>query len=284
MNASLTTGDELGMLVTYNPIAVRVDETLEQLADRIRTSGFHHWPVVDDSRRLIGIVSEADIVRHYAARCAAADVLAGQGGAALNPVLAEEIMSPRVFCIEMHATRAEVLDRMVRHEIHSLPVVDNGHLVGIVTSTDILREFSTGELCDNREPVSRRMTKTEDWVDAAATLDEARMELVASGLSYLPVTKGECPLGVISQRMLRTAKCHQMLQDALDEQATPGSDRILSLVQSAPTIKPGERLTKAAALMVDYSVQAIAVVSQGSKLFGVISEDEILRAALEAMV
>ena len=279
MNASVTTGDELGMLVTYNPIAVCVDETLEQLANRVQGSGFHHWPVVDDNRRLIGIVSESDIVRHYAARRAAADVLAGQGGE-LNPVLAEDIMSPRVISTEMHATRSEVLDRMVTHAIHSLPVVDSGQLVGIVTSTDILREFSTGELCENREPVSRRMTKTEDWVDAAATLDEARMELVASGLPYLPVTKGECPLGVISQRMLRTAKCHQMLEDALCAGQSESSERILSLVQSAPTIKPGERLTKAAALMVDYKVQAIAVVSQGSKLFGVISEDEILRAAL----
>ena len=283
MDAAAIHEEGLGTLVTFNPIAVRSDETLDELAERLRSSGYHHWPVVDDGRRLLGIVSDSDVVRHYAARLAAQELRSGGSGGEMNEVYAEDVMSTRVINIDMRATKVQALERMLDHEIHSLPVVDRDLLVGIVTSTDFLREFSEGNLPGHRDPVSRRMTKTLETVESDATLDVARMELMVAGMHYLPVTMGECPLGVISQRMLRASKCRHMLERTLSTDGQAAEPTITDLVKSAPTIKPGERLAKAASLMVEYSVQAIAVVSQGSKLFGVISEDEILRTALKEL-
>ncbi len=271
--------DSLGTLITFNPCAVRADESVEDLAVRMEQSGYHHWPVVDDERRLVGVVSDGDITRDMAAQRAAED--AQQAGRLPARSTAADIMSPRVVAVDIVSSREHTLERLLEHEIHSLPVLDGEELVGIVTSTDFLRELSQGELPGHRDPVSRHMTKTSESVEADADFDAAKMEIVATGLRYLPVMKGDCPLGVISNRMLRKAKCRQLLADVLHGKGKADvSPRVVDLVKTAPTVKPGDRLATAAGLMVDYSVQAVAVVNQGHKLLGVISEDDILRAAL----
>lgn len=283
MNKHDTNARNLGTLVTFNPLAVRGDETLSDLAIRLEQSGFHHWPVVDEQRRLIGIVSDADIARNVAARRAAENAFheAGTSEPELVPVTALDIMSQRVVHIDIQATPQQALKQLVVNDVQSLPVVEEQRLVGIVTSTDFLRELSLDELPAGRDPVSRHMTKTNEPIEVAESLEQARLELMSAGVRYLPVTKAECPLGVISQRMLRKAKCRQMLQESLHDRS-PDSITLMHLVKSAPNIKPGDRLAKAAALMVDAGVRAVAVVNQARSLLGVISEDDILRAVLRA--
>ena len=79
------------------------------------------------------------------------------------------------------------------------------------------------------------------------------------------------------------AKCRQLLEESLAAESPRSETRVLELVKTAPTVKPGDRLAQAAALMVQHSVQAVAVVNQASKLLGVLSEDEILSAALAGL-
>jgi len=259
----------LGTLVTFNPVSVRADMLLEELAARLESTGFHHWPVIDERRRLIGIVSDDDVSRNLAARRAAQQALCGSNAStsALPAVTSADIMSPRVLSVPMSATPFEALEVLLDHGIHSVPVVDEQRqLVGIVTSTDFLREFPLYAASALRAPVVRQMIKTEESLEADLGLDEARERLVASGLYYIAVTKGECPLGVVSQRMLRKAKCRQLLEVCRHGQAAAAGLRLIDLVKTAPTLKPGDRLARAAALMVEHQVQAVVVVNQGRKL------------------
>ena len=62
-----------------------------------------------------------------------------------------------------------------------------------------------------------------------------------------------------------------------------GATSILALAASAPTIRPGERLSNAAQLMIEHKRQAIAVVNQAGRLLGVITEEMVLRAMLGEM-
>ncbi|MCA9270615.1 MAG: CBS domain-containing protein, partial [Planctomycetales bacterium] len=143
---------ELGTLVTYNPSSVAADLTVDELALRLEACGFHHWPVVDGDHRVVGVVSDADVTRCLAARSAAADAETG-GSRAADERRVKDIMSQRVVAIDLHSTRSEALAAILRHEVHSLPVVDDGVLVGILTSTDFLRELWEGEIAGHRDPV-----------------------------------------------------------------------------------------------------------------------------------
>lgn len=270
---------ELGTLITFNPVSATTETTLDELAGRLQQSGFHHWPVIDRQRMVVGIVSDADVARHITAR-RTAESAQRENGRGPHPVQprAGDIMSPRVISIDISATRAEALAKLIEHEVHSLPVLDEGQLVGIVSSTDFLRELSQGELPGHRDPVSRHMVKTDETVDAGADLETAKSTIMASKMQYLAIAKGDCPLGVISRRMLRKAKCRQMVHDALHGTARQKPQRVHQLVKSAPTLKPGERLAKAAQLMVDFSVQGVAVINHSHRLLGLLSEDDVLQA------
>jgi CBS domain-containing membrane protein/CBS domain-containing protein len=79
-----------------------------------------HLPVVDD-RKLVGILSDRDLIKH------AADASCGQA------------MTPAPVTCSQDASVGRVASLMLEHKIDSVPVVSvSGTLIGLVTSTDLL--------------------------------------------------------------------------------------------------------------------------------------------------
>jgi hypothetical protein len=96
------TSSSLSTLVTYNPWSVDADTTLDDAVRRLDQMGFHHWPVVDQQQRLIGLLSGTDIVRSVVERHTAAAAVAGgvKGDGPREACLVRHIMSPRVMTID----------------------------------------------------------------------------------------------------------------------------------------------------------------------------------------
>jgi CBS domain-containing protein len=98
--------------------------------------------VCDADRRIRGVVSERDIVRHIARRGAALD----------TPV--EAIMTHEVHTCSPQETVARAMALMTRFRYRHLPVVDDGRLVGIISIGDLVKhrvhemEMETGVLRD----------------------------------------------------------------------------------------------------------------------------------------
>jgi CBS domain-containing protein len=101
-------------------LVVRPDDVVATVADRFRVTGQSLACVCLD-RRLVGVVTTADL------RLGDADV----------PM--RSVMTPRpVTCAASDSTE-QALDIMQQHEVRSLPVVDKGHLMGLVSFADVLR-------------------------------------------------------------------------------------------------------------------------------------------------
>ena len=64
---------ELTTCITYNPVSVTEDESLESMASMLSQVDFHHWPVVNGDHQLVGLVSEVDIVSAIQERAAFAE-------------------------------------------------------------------------------------------------------------------------------------------------------------------------------------------------------------------
>jgi CBS domain-containing protein len=98
--------------------------------------------VCDADRRIRGVVSERDIVRH----------LARHGAALEAPV--EAIMTHEVHTCSSQETVARAMALMTRFRYRHLPVVDDGRLVGIISIGDLVKhrvyemELETGVLRD----------------------------------------------------------------------------------------------------------------------------------------
>ena len=116
-------------------------------------------PVVDETGKVLGIISESDLLNAAKKRAAMPHVAAF--GVFLAPeetldrvykegmtLLAEEVMSKRIISVPPDISLAEAGNLMLRHKINRVPVLDEatGDLLGIVTREDILRGmFHIGE-------------------------------------------------------------------------------------------------------------------------------------------
>jgi CBS-domain-containing membrane protein len=263
----------LSTLITYNPTAVPANRPLADAAAMMRQYALRHLPVVDDARRLVGIVSDYDV-----ACCDCSEIRASPGRAVPSgaPRAVADVMSRRVVTMAHDDPPAIGLRKMLAGGFHSLPVVEGERLIGIVTSTDFLREFSYGELAVAREPAARYMAHYEAHIDVSAPLADAPRLMDNLNVEYLAVVKGLCPVGVLSRRTVRTC-CGE------SPSATPLTAGQAATV-STPTVRPTDELAEVAARMCDAGQGAAIVVDRSHELAGLIVEDQLLAlmaAALE---
>jgi CBS domain-containing protein len=84
--------------------------------------------VVVDGKKVVGILSERDVVRHL-----------GSDWASLAARPVREIMTGDVVSVSRFATVADVMERMTERRIRHMPIVENGELVGIVSIGDVVK-------------------------------------------------------------------------------------------------------------------------------------------------
>jgi CBS domain-containing protein len=125
--------------MTRNPVTVRPGDAIKEAIDKMKKGRFRHLPVVADGEKLIGMLSDRDIrlIRPSLAFVSAEDAAVElwsttvRQAAVFNPVT-----------IQPDAPLERAAELMLRWEVGALPVTTNGDkLVGIITYSDLLREF-----------------------------------------------------------------------------------------------------------------------------------------------
>lgn len=121
-------------VMTTDPHCLSPANPLTDAWTLLVNGGFHHLPVVDDGR-LVGVLSAADLIE----RLRSQDPHLKDTGVILDEGTIGEIMSSDVVSIDADAPAAQAVRRLSVGDIHALPVVSGGKVVGIVTSTDLAR-------------------------------------------------------------------------------------------------------------------------------------------------
>jgi acetoin utilization protein AcuB len=109
-------------LMTPQPMTVKSCDTLQVAHEIMEAGRFRQVPVVDDGK-LTGIVTDRDL-RQYL----------GQ----LNHIRVDTVMSAHPFSAHPSTPIEQAAHILVTNKLGSLPVVDNGKLVGIITASDML--------------------------------------------------------------------------------------------------------------------------------------------------
>jgi CBS domain-containing protein len=119
-----------------SPVTLKPDDTLDLANDIISLGRIRHIPVVDGGK-LIGIISERDLMG------AAANRIFGlkqrSKSALLKSVLIKDIMRKRVVTVDPDTPITNAAHLMADKKIGCVPVLSEGALVGLVTTTDVLR-------------------------------------------------------------------------------------------------------------------------------------------------
>ena len=123
-------------IMTGSPVTLKPEDTFDLANNVISLGRIRHIPVVKDGR-LVGLLSERDLIG------AAATTIFGlkqkRKSALLKTVLIKDVMKKRVISVKLDTPIKDAAQLMADKKIGCVTVVESGTLVGLLTTTDILR-------------------------------------------------------------------------------------------------------------------------------------------------
>lgn len=134
--------EPISSIMTRELITLNLKDSLYSAEKRMKVNHIRHMPVVDGDK-LIGLVSLSDLQR-----VSFIDAYSKEGTEdtpVYNMLSIRDLMIKNPLTASPKTTILEVSKLLASKEFHSLPVVDDGKLVGIITTTDLLHYFI--ELC-----------------------------------------------------------------------------------------------------------------------------------------
>lgn len=143
-------------IMTKNVIAVKKHTSTEEIARLLWENRISGVPVIDDSNRVVGIVSEGDLIYQVETMSPTSSYWENpkkfqMERAKINAKNAAEIMATEVVVAEEDTSVEEIATTMVERHVKRMPIVNKGKLVGIVTRQDVVETLlKSTEVCDMR--------------------------------------------------------------------------------------------------------------------------------------
>ena len=152
-------------------------------------------PIVDENDAMVGIVSKADFVTLAV-------------GIAFDKITVSEIMSNEVTSVSPQERLIHARRLMLESKVGRLPVIEDGKLVGMLTSKDLMRAF-----IDFRKNVPEKYQKSQikevfvgdimslkpTFTSKETTITEISKVMMETGYNGLPVVEDDKVIGIITQ-------------------------------------------------------------------------------------
>jgi CBS domain-containing protein len=116
-----------GRIMQKPVLATTMRASARDVAAQLVRNEFSGMPVAERDGTLMGVVTEADILR-----------VLGEGKA-LETLTAADIMTEKPATVDLEAPITEVIQILQEHRILRVPVTERGRLVGIISRSDIIR-------------------------------------------------------------------------------------------------------------------------------------------------
>jgi acetoin utilization protein AcuB len=184
--------------MTHPPVTVSPQDTLAAAQEKMTAGHFRRVPVVQDGA-LVGILTDRDIRRHVGVEERT------RVGAA---------MTDTPLSVSPQTTIEEAVQFMLKHQISGLPVVENGQVVGIITTSDVLHAFLEMIGASAQESVRIDLLHTEkggDLAEAAALVNQIGGEVLGVGTYRDPWSAQ--PIFYVRLRGVEAAKASAALQE-----------------------------------------------------------------------
>jgi len=159
--------------MSRHPITVTADVPIDEALKLMRDSKVRRLPVVDKKGKLVGIVSEKDLL--YASPSPATSLSIHEIHYLVSKIKVADVMTKDVITVGEYTPLEEAARIMVDHKIGGLPVVRNGTLVGIITETDLFKIFL--ELLGAREAGVRLAMLVPEQPGILATITREIVEM-----------------------------------------------------------------------------------------------------------
>lgn len=131
---------EVKDLMTTSVVTVHPSDKMETVAEIFENRDFHHIPVVDDDRQIVGMISRHDyykVLNAFTIFSTANSRAANE--TTLRALLTRDVMTKQLATIHEYDSIEKAVGMFQENLFHALPVVnDDRRLVGILTTYDLL--------------------------------------------------------------------------------------------------------------------------------------------------
>ena len=134
--------------MSHPVITVSPQASLDDAASLMATEHVSRLPVVDKRGKLVGIITEKQILRYAPSKATLLDEFEIKG--VMNRIAVEKVMTRDVVTITADTPIEDAARVMADHEISGIPVVSGDRLVGVIAETDLFKAFL--ETMGAREP------------------------------------------------------------------------------------------------------------------------------------
>jgi CBS-domain-containing membrane protein len=146
-------------VMTYEVVSLTPEMPVAEVARVLRENHLSGAPVIDDSSRLLGIVTEIDLIKRHARVHFPIYLPLLEGRLFLESpkhyqeeihkalgTTAQEVMTTPARTVKTDTEIQDIATMMVEERLNPLPVLDgNGKLVGIISHTDLIRLIEKAE-------------------------------------------------------------------------------------------------------------------------------------------
>ena len=171
--------------MTPKPWTVRADATVPEAIALMKDRHVRHLPVVD-AGRVVGVISQGDIDANLPSRATSLSVQ--EVTYLINKLTVAKVMSRDPLTISPDALLEQAAVVMRENKIEMLPVVEGGHLVGVITESDLLDAYI--ELLGFRDHGTRLVVGARDVPGALARIGEVTRTHGAN-VQHLAVYRGQ---------------------------------------------------------------------------------------------
>lgn len=118
-----------GEIMQKPVLATTVRASVRDIAVQLVGNGISGMPVVEPDGKVLGVITEADLVKSVVA------------GKPLEALTAKDIMSKDPITVDVKTPVQELAKVLVDKGIVRVPVTEHGKLVGIVSRSDVIRSI-----------------------------------------------------------------------------------------------------------------------------------------------
>lgn len=250
-------------VMTRNPVFLHDSDFMTHARQVMRDRHFRTLPIVDKKDRVIGILTEKDILNIYSTK---------------SNVTVEGFVSEFPFVYpEMDMMRAAKL--MQDAGLGRVPVLKSGQdmtLAGILSIVDIFRNMKLDKIHTGK--VSEIMTTDVETCSPKDSIAKVWLNMKASGFSGYPVIKDGELVGMVTRRNIINAGYARIERE--DEHGTKSTmSPPVEKVMSTPAyhLSPETSLKDAIQAFLKLDVGRISVVNDG-RLVGIVDRNDIIKA------
>ena len=254
-------------LMSEDLITIDKDQNLSDALKLLRKHNVSRLPVTNN-KELVGIISERDIANKLGS--------SKYESMPASRLHVSSVMVKDVFTVPQTMQLDDVAKLMLENGIGSVPVMDDGKMVGIVSKADFIT-LAVG-IAFEKYFVKELMSKDLTVVSPSERLVHARRQMIESKVGRLPVVEDEELKGMVTSKDLMRAfidfrkKVPEKYQKSQIKEVL-----VEDIMSSNPTFTSKEAtISEVAKIMMETGYNGLPVV-EGDNVVGIITQTDILR-------